>query len=301
MPFSTGETLDRHLDEQRWHAWLTDDLSEEETRALAEHLASGCEQCEEWLAGRQEEPLDFVRGVLDDRAGREAVVSASARELAFDSVMERVGREARGPAHRVPWYRLVRSPERAHRAPRRRSAARRGRNAAFFVGAVVTVFLALWFNPVKVISEQDPDEGVKGAARSGVIDRVPEVSVSFALARSGRVIRPGRDGDTVPGDADLLFRFRVTGGPAYVYLMRETKLGRRLVWPLPGAAPQRLSGEVDLAVDGVVQGVSVSDTWGEVRFVAVASAQPLDRMAIRDWPGSGPGTGAVTIHVPADD
>jgi len=292
-----------HLDEQRWHAWLEDDLPQSEARALAEHLAAGCERCEEWLERLPYEPLELIQGVLDDRAGKEAEVSVAARELAFSSVMKRARRGGARPvpSHRRPWYALVRPHELAHPIPQDRRRQGRGRTAAFLVGAAATAILALWFSPVRVITRPDPDEGVKGVASPGVVERVPEVSVSFAVARSGTVIRPGRDGDTVPGDADLLFRFRVTGGPAHVYLLRETALGRQLVWPLPGAPPARLAGEADLAVDGVVHGVPLTDVWGRVRFVALVSSAPLDRMAIRDWPDSGPGTATVTVHVQAEE
>ena len=169
----------------------------------------------------------------------------------------------------------------------------------FAIGGAVTVLLSVLLNPMQYVETKAPEteEGVKGAAPGVIAEAVPDVHVSFVVARSGKVVRPGRNGDRVPGDADLLFRFRLTGNPAYVYLLRETEAGRRLVWPLPGAPAARLSGEADLAVDGVVQGVSLSDVWGDVRFVAVAAPRPLDRMGIASWPDQGPGTASLSVHV----
>lgn len=294
-----------HLDEQLWRQWLEGTLPREEACALAAHLAAGCESCDELLAVLPGDPLDFIRGMEAERAGEAAELGEEALDKAYASVMARVRGAGRGsPAHPKPWHELVAEPPAVvHLAPPERPRRVLRKGLGFAVGAAVTVALSLFLNPGRFLDDLRPatEEGVKGAADAVASDPLREVSISFAVARSGKVVRPGRDADAVPGDADLLFRFRVTGGPAYVYLLRETEAGRRLVWPLPGAPPARMSGEADLAVDGVVQGVSLADVWGEVRFVALASARQLDRMAIRSWPREGPGTASVSVRVERDD
>lgn len=120
--------------------------------------------------------------------------------------------------------------------------------------------------------------------------------MSFAVARSGKVIRPGRTGTSVSSEADLLFRFRVTGGPAYVYLVRVQGANPELIWPPVGAPAQAIDGEKDLEVDGIVQGVPMAEYLGNVHFVAVASRTPLAQPEIGPWADAGTDTVMVKVE-----
>ena len=103
----------------------------------------------------------------------------------------------------------------------------------------------------------------------------------------------------VSSDVDLLFRFRVTGGPVHLYLLRVQGASPQLVWPPAGAPSRRVQGEADLTVDGVVQGVSMAGLSGNVHFVAVASARPLDNPAQGPWPEAVTDTVMVRVEAAA--
>jgi len=148
--------------------------------------------------------------------------------------------------------------------------------------------------PLGMGEESSVYDGFKGAAPPPA---GAELSMSFAVARGGQVVRPGQDGDLVLDDADLLFRFRVEGAPRHLYLVQENDGRRDLVWPLPEGTPTLLSGEVDLAVDGVVHGVPLAGLEGVARFTVVGSQERLADPLAALQPISGTVTATVTVRV----
>ena len=238
----------------------------------------------------------MLHGVHASEFGDEAVLTDEEVDVAYADVMERLGtvgakkrRKHLGPWHDELPFSMSSVPP--PKRPKRRGTDSARKRFAMMAGTVVTVFLAIWLNPVADLQRQW--DGNKGAApmESGA----PEVGVSFAVARSGKVIRPGRTGTTVSSEADLLFRFRVTGGPAHVYLVRVQGASPALVWPPAGAPAQPFDGEKDLEVDGVVQGVPMGEYDGNVHFVAVASREPLSNPEIGPWTDAGTDTVMVKV------
>jgi hypothetical protein len=269
--------------------------------AVATHLRGGCDRCEDVLGSMPGEPVDLILAVTDDARPVEAELSPEAIDAAFEAVMARAGEAKAGEGddhRRLPWYEAlpfehrVATGSHTHARPPRR---RQGLAAALGLAAAAAVALVLWVpGPTDA-----PVDGVKGAAPAVDLS-VPDVGISFVVARNSKVIRPGRDGDSVPVDADLLFRFRVEGGPAHIYLVREAAGRRTVVWPAPGSPSERVLGEVDLKVDGVVHGVSLGGLSGPVSFEAVASARPLEHPEAARQPGRHVSRDALTVHVRAE-
>lgn len=288
--------MGRPLNQKRWGAFLEGRLPDDEAADLAARLRAGCEDSEDFLIDRVGDPVDVLHGVHDDLFGDDAVLDEREIDAAYASVMERLGtlgakkpRKHLGPWHAELPFSMTSVPK--PKRPKRRGTDSGRRRVAMIGGAVVTAFLAVWLNPVADLQRQW--DGSKGATATQAT--VPDVAMSFAVARSGKVIRPGRTGTIVSSQADLLFRFRVTGGPAHVYLVRVQGSNPELVWPPEGAPAQPFEGDKDLEVDGVVQGVPMAEYDGNVHFVAVASRAPLQQPEVGPWTDAGTDTVMVKV------
>ena len=290
--------MSRPLNKKRWGAFLEGRMSPAESGELAARLQAGCEDSEDFFSDHTGDPVDMLHGVHDAQFGDEAVLTDEQVDEAYAAVMERLGtvgtkkvkKKHVGPWHQELPFSMTSVPK--PKRPKRRGTDEARKRFAMVGGAMVTVALALFLNPVADL--QRKWDGTKGAttAEAGV----PEVGMSFAVARSGKVIRPGRTGTTVSSQADLLFRFRVTGGPAYVYLVRVQGASPELVWPPAGAPAQPFDGEKDLEVDGVVQGVPMGEYDGNVHFVGIASKTPLAQPEIGPWTDAGTDTVMVKVE-----
>jgi hypothetical protein len=290
--------MSRALNKKRWGVFLEGGMSPEESAELAARIRGGCEDSEDFLADTTGDPIDVLHGVHDSLFGDEAVLTDEQVDTAYADVMGRIGtmgakkrRRHLGPWHNELPFSMTSVPK--PKRPKRRGTDSGRRRVAMMGGAVVTAFLAIWLNPVADL--QSKWDGAKGTttAEQAV---APEVGMSFAVARSGKVIRPGRTGTSVSSEADLLFRFRVTGGPAYVYLVRVQGANPELVWPPAGSPAQAIDGEKDLEVDGVVQGVPMAEYLGNVHFVAVASRTLLAQPEIGPWADAGTDTVMVKVE-----
>ncbi len=288
--------MSRALKTKSWSAFLEGRMSPEESGEMATRLRQGCEDSEDFLADLPGDPVDLIHGTHDALLGNDAVLTGEQVDSALETVLERIGAAGprKGRKHVGPWHQelpfsITSVPP--PRRPRKLGTEKNRKRISMFVGAAVTACLALWLNPAADLRKRW--DGNKGTTT--VSAGVPGVGISFAIARSGRVIRPGRTGTTVASDADLLFRFRVTGGPAYVYLVRVQGANPELVWPLKGAPIQAFDGEKDLEVDGVVQGVSMGGLDGNVHFIAIASQTPLAQPEVGPWADAGTDTVMVKI------
>lgn len=288
--------MSRALNKKRWDAFLDGRMSPGQAAELAALLRAGCEDSEDFLADLKGDPVDVLHGVHDSQFGEDAPLTDEQVDAAYAAVTERLGTMAHKTRrkHLGPWYAelpfsltSVPPPKR----PKRRGTDSSRKRLGMVAGGLFTAFLAIWLNPAADLRRTS--DGTKGAAPADA--GVPEVAVSFAVARSGKVIRPGRTGTTVSSEADLLFRFRVTGGPAHVYLVRVRGASPELVWPPAGAPGQPFDGERDLEVDGVVQGVPMAEYDGNVHFIAIASLRPLARPEVGPWLDAGTDTVMVKV------
>lgn len=289
--------MSKALNPKRWNAFLEGRMSADAAADLAARLRRGCADSEDFLVDRPGDVVDLLHGVHDDLYGGEAALSDEQVDEACARVLERLGAvgHKKTRRHVGPWHQelpfsisSVPPPKR----PRRRGSEPLRRRLAFAGGTVVTVFLALVLDPVGDLKATW--NGSKGATVAEAT--TPEVGVTFAVAHSGRVVRPGRTGATVSSEADLLFRFRVTGGPAHVYLVRVQGAKPVLVWPPAGTPSQPFEGARDLDVDGVVQGVPMTALQGNVHFVAVASRTPLAQPQVGPWVDAGTDTVMVKVR-----
>jgi hypothetical protein len=227
-----------HLDPRTYDDLLEGTLPLEQARALADHLAGDCEQCERFLAERGgADALDGAGDAAIDRALPPRAPHAD--DLAFARIARRVRAE----------------PARVRRAL-----------GLAAVAAALLVFAVTRLLPMRPPAPPEAWDGVKGGGALGA-----EVHLRYVLLGADGQALKGGAGDAVPRDASLVFELE-SDRSAEAALARVSTDGRvELVW-----RDRLASGRTVLGSGGKAAAYPLAGLSGRQRFVLLAGDGPLD-------------------------
>lgn len=248
-----------HLTEAIYAKLVRGELPPAEARAWARHLEASCERCEAFLATRPEPDA------LDARADRAlsalGAPGAPGNDLEFRRIERRLAgaepeddRAGPGPAARP------------RRLPRPALAAAAGVLVAGLAGAWLAIR-----SPERPGPPEWTGEKGAGAAAAAIPVRLRFLVVEGAGGAAGPDVEKGVPGQAVPAAAKLQFEVEL-GRAAQVALLRTA----------PGQAPEVFfraalpAGRTVITLDGRPAAYPLAGLAGPQRFLAIASAAPLD-------------------------
>ncbi len=227
-----------HLTEPTYLSLLDGAMPVAEARALAAHLAAGCEACEGWLAGRT--VADRLDGVVDG-----ALAALAAGEA--------------GAGHDLEFARITRAL-----APPR--AARRWATGLAVAAALALAGLSgLMLRP----GETGRWDGLKGTGAQVVPLRLRFLVLVPAAGAAPR-IEKGVSGQAVPPEASLQFQVEL-GREADVVLARAAAGAAE-----PFFHARLPAGRTVISVAGQPAAYPLARLSGAQRFLALAGEQPIE-------------------------
>ncbi len=251
-PGAEPPSVGGHLRRESWEKVLRGEPVDSGD-ALAPHLASSCEVCEQRLA---ETPgADGLDGDVD-----RALLSLSRRPpmvpstASFERVLRRMRLDSRAGARGA----LALPPLRPGMA----------------LPLSLAGLLALAGLSALMLQRVPPPRSVAGAERGGAL----EIELAFSASAGGQA-EPvaGRSGANVSEGHELSLQY-LLARPAFVALVRVLPDGHAEVLAQPGRMG---SGRHDLAINDARMRVSLRGALGPNRFVALASEAPLGGSALR--------------------
>lgn len=232
-----------HLSQETYRRLLDGTLPPHEARALAEHLAADCPECEELLAQRTE--ADALDGRVD-RALAALAAGEAGNDLEFDRIQRRI----------------------AASAAARRRPSRTWSLAAAALVLVASVSILEWAD--RRAATSPGWDGEKGFATRAV-----PVRLRFLVLDPAGGIEKGVAGEAVHAGARLQFEVEL-GRAADVALVRVPARGAPEVF-----LRERLgSGRTTVSVDGRPAAYPLEGLAGPQRFLAIASPEPLDERGV---------------------
>ena len=236
-----------HLTEERLRALLDGKLPPDEARALADHLARDCAECEALLAAA---PAGALDGAID--AALTALAPVRLEEAGTDLEYARIRRRVRAAAGgRRPWLRPLAIA------------------AAVAVAAGVT--LKVLVDREARDARWDGEKGIGSSRAAAVPVRLSAVAVLGEPGAEPRLVKVAH-GEALPPAAALQLRVEV-GRAADVALARVGPGGDVDVFWRERVAH---AGPVQLSVEGRPAAYPLAGLTGPQRFVAIASARGLD-------------------------
>jgi hypothetical protein len=261
-----------HLDARTHADLLAGTLRRNEARLLARHLAEGCERCEDFLAARD------GTDAADARVDRALAAVAQRGEEGSDAELASIERRLRAGEGWSAGNEAGALPDsvrpepvvlQAHheRGRTRRPWARRRTTGALAAAAVVVIA------GLAALVARGPDrpewDGTKGAAPSPSAVRLRFVVVDGAEGPDA--LRRGASGEAIAPPARLEFEVEL-GHAAHVALARVGPDATvDVFWT--GALE---AGASIVTLDGRPAAYGLDGLRGPQRFVAIASAAPLD-------------------------
>lgn len=247
----------RHLTAASWAALQTDPASD---RSLVEHVAAGCDECDQVIASQ----VDALDGELD-----RALLSLAPT--------------APQPLDEVGWQRLRKSL-------RAKSPTRR----FFVVGAALAAMLSL-FAARSLITAPAADsrpDGLKGSTGS----QGPQLQLAAARKRSTDSFVRLDDGASLSAGSVLVFQATSTiEGPARVFLQRSNGAPLEVGVTALKAGTHELqtdTGLLGVTLDGEQGDVTVWVVVGETPFSAEAAISAIGSKGSADL-----GVAQVHVHV----
>jgi hypothetical protein len=283
-----------HLDPRTHADLLAGTLAPDEARRLARHLVEGCARCEDFLASRH--GTDAADGRVDRALSAVAERGAEGSEAELAAIERRLAAREAWSAASVRPEPVVRQAH--HERGRTQRAWTRRRTTGALAAAAVVVVAGL--AALVARGPERPEwDGTKGAAPSPSAVRLRFVVVDPAAA--AEALRRGASGDAVAAGARLEFEVEL-GRAGHVALARVGPDAEvDVFWA--GALE---AGASSVTLDGRPAAYGLEGLRGPQRFVAIASAAPLDAgaaaqaavAASRDGAPAGPvATDAVEVRV----
>lgn len=248
----------RHLTAASWAALQADPASD---RSLVEHVAAGCDECDQVIASQ----VDALDGELD-----RALLSLAPR--------------APQPLDEVGWQRLRKSL-------RPKAPVRRWFVAGAALAAMLSVFVArsVSTSPTSPTPASRPD-GVKGSTGS----QGPQLQLAAARKRSTDSFVRLDDGASLSAGSVLVFQATSTiEGPARVFLQRSSGA------PLEVGVTALKAGTHELQTDTGLLGVTLDGEQGDVTVWVVVGETPFSAEAAISAIGSkgSADLGVAQVHV----
>jgi hypothetical protein len=283
-----------HLDARTHADLLAGTLGPDEARRLARHLAEGCERCENFLAARG------GTDAADGRVDRALAAVAERGEEGSDAELAAIERRLRAGEARRDSMGARPEPVSARPEPvegrTERSRAWPGRRRV--TGALAAAAVVLVAGLAALVGrgpEQPGWDGTKGAAPAPSAVRLRFLVVDGAEGPDA--LRRGASGEAIAPRARLEFEVEL-GHAAHVALARVGPDATvDVFWT--GALD---AGASIVTLDGRPAAYGLDGLRGPQRFVAIASAAPLDGPAAAHAAvaGARDGSGAPAAAIATD-